>query len=432
MSDSPSFCILPWISRFTDEQGFECLCCVAKRLEAKLRDDAGNLLRVDQGLTNAALLNSADLKAIRAGMLQGHWPSACEPCQIAEKAGAVSFRQGYNRQFAHWIDGSLAQTAEDGTLADPAVRYADIRLGNMCNLTCRMCGPGASRPWIDHYNAVQPPIGRLDEHELAVFRDQNWVKRHNVSQLIEQAIPTVETMHFAGGEPLMIPELVEALQMVVDSGRAPQVRLQFNTNVTVLPDKVVRLWPHFKRVSLILSVDGYGPLNDYIRRPSKWRDIDRNLRRIEENFDSWNIRYAAVSATLQIYNVLEIGDLFDYMAANFRRINPIPQLIPLYDPDYLAIEALPSRVKAAARTHLQVVRDKALAFPGSDPNWISRSFEPVFAYLDRSSGSSRAFMRFLHYTERCDREFGDSWRSACPELAKHLPIAGQVSMPVVP
>jgi uncharacterized radical SAM superfamily Fe-S cluster-containing enzyme len=420
---------LPWISRFTDEQGFECLCCVANRREAKLRDNAGRFLRVDQDLTNAGLLNSPDLKAIRAGMLRGHWPSACEPCQIAEKAGATSFRQGYNRQFAHWIDENLAQTSEDGALTQPAVRYADIRLGNMCNLTCRMCGPGASRPWVDHYNAVQLPDNRLTEHELAVLRDQNWVKRQPVRQLIEQAIPTVEVMNFAGGEPLMIPELVEALQMVVDSGRSREVRLQFNTNVTVLPDKVVRLWPHFKQVSLILSVDGYGPLNDYIRRPSKWREIDRNLRRIEENFDAWNLRHAVISATVQIYNVLEIGDLFDYVATNFRRINPIPQLIPLYDPEYLAIEALPNRIKAAARVHLLAVRQKALALPGTDPDWISRSFDPVFAYLDKPSGSPRAFMGFLSYTERCDRDFGDSWRVACPELAKHLPKPGQVAMP---
>jgi hypothetical protein len=83
MSDSPSFCILPWISRFTDEQGFECLCCVANRREAKLRDNAGRFLRVDQDLTNAGLLNSPDLKAIRAGMLRGHWPAS--PAKLPKK-----------------------------------------------------------------------------------------------------------------------------------------------------------------------------------------------------------------------------------------------------------------------------------------------------------------------------------------------------------
>ena len=110
------------------------------------------------------------------------------------------------------------------------VRYADIRLGNSCNLTCRMCGPVASRLWAASYNQVQPEQYRMPALQLAVLGQSNWVKREPVTWLLEQSLPSVEALHFAGGEPLIVPEMVDALECCVESGA--RVKLIYPTTRT--------------------------------------------------------------------------------------------------------------------------------------------------------------------------------------------------------
>jgi MoaA/NifB/PqqE/SkfB family radical SAM enzyme len=416
-SVSSTFCIIPWMHRHTDEQGYHKLCCIGDGPENELRGENGERLHVSQQLTDAEVLNSPVMKKTRADMMKHIWPVACFRCEQAEDAAGESGRTHLNERFDPSTHLPLVEaTAADGTLEHPVVRYADIRLGNVCNLTCRMCGPVASRLWVPHFNAMQPKAYRIDETELKVLGQNNWVKNESVGWLLEQSLPTVEALHFAGGEPLILPELIEALQMCVDAGRAGSIELSFNTNLTVLPEKVTSLWHHFKSVSVLCSVDGFGRTTEYIRRPSKWVDIDRNLRKLNENFDAWKIKWATVSCTTQILNVLNLDELFGYLReAKLERVTPIPQLMPLFYPNYLSIQALPPAAKVLARQRLQLEmeRAEALNIPGlAGPIGSIRS---TLAFLDAADTTSD-LADFLSFSEKSDEVFKDSWREAAPEL----------------
>jgi pyruvate-formate lyase-activating enzyme len=419
VTESKTLCMVPWLHRFTNEQGSHQLCCTGTGPANQLRNEHGRPLDMSQSLTDAELLNSPDVKAVRLAMLRGEWPAACERCRRSEEAGAISNREHMNRRFGHWSAEALADTAEDGTLGRPRVRYADIRLGNVCNLTCRMCCPSASRLWAEHYNEVQPNQYQVPAQELTFLRDHNWVKSRPLAFLMEQCLPSLESLHFAGGEPLIIPEMLEALDLCIQAGRADQIDLSYNTNITVIPDRVARLWPYFRSVSVHCSVDGFGAVNDYIRRPSQWRDIDRNLHILDQHFKEWKLRLVVCSATVQAYNLLQLGELFDYLAGSFQHIVPAPVLVPLYEPAYLSIRILPAHVKEVARHRLLAERAKALASKRSIHKNVLSTIDTTLAYLDESL-PLRHFMDFLYFSEKSDREFGDSWRRACPELARLL------------
>jgi sulfatase maturation enzyme AslB (radical SAM superfamily) len=395
------------------------VCCSGTGAANTLRDAQGNPLHAGQFLTDEQLLNSPNLKEIRLAMLRGEWPAVCERCRLSEEAVAVSIRRHMNERFGKRMGEALSWTREDGTLDRPEVRYADIRLGNVCNLTCRMCGPWASRLWADLHNEVRPACDRLPIAHLAEFKYQNWVKRQPVQWLIEQCLPTVESLHFAGGEPLIIPEMVEALETCVQSGRADRIDLSFNTNITVLPEKVTRLWPHFRTISLLCSVDGFGKLNEYIRRPSKWKDIDRNLHLLDERFEEWHLCSVICSVTVQIYNVLQLGELYGYLSTSFRRVSPIPQLTPLYYPSYLSAQILPEKVRNLAKERLLAERSKEDARQKPMFRHLLSSIDTIAAFLTEPSPPQH-IMDFLYFTEKSDRLFGDSWRGACPELAQLL------------
>jgi sulfatase maturation enzyme AslB (radical SAM superfamily) len=416
-----TFCVIPWIHRHTDEQGFHKLCCIADGVENDLRDSSGERLHVSQKLTDTEVLNSPVMRSTRIQMLRDEWPVACLRCQRTEEAGGESGREYLNERFDNGTYQALVdETAYDGTIVNPMVRYADIRLGNVCNLTCRMCGPIASRLWVPHFNAVQPKAYQIPDAELTILGQNNWVKNESVGWLLEQSLAHIEALHFAGGEPLILPEMVEALEICVSSGRAGEIELSYNTNMTVLPEKVTSLWHHFKSVSILCSIDGFGRMTEYIRRPSKWKDIDRNLRVLDENFEQWKIKWATVTCTTQIYNVLNVDQLFDYLrTAEFKYITPIPQLMPLYYPNYLSTQVLPAATKALARKRLEVEieRAEALGIPGlAGPIGSIRSTIAFMSEVDKTSDLAD----FLAFCESSDRVFGDSWREAAPELAEQL------------
>jgi sulfatase maturation enzyme AslB (radical SAM superfamily) len=418
---SSTFCVIPWIHRHTDEQGFHKMCCIADGAGNELRGADGERLHVSQKQTDAEVLNSPVMKATRVALMRNQWPAACLRCEQAEDAGGESGRHHLNYRFnPDTFEDLLSRTEADGTLAYPTVRYADIRLGNVCNLTCRMCTPVASRLWVPHFNQVQPKAYRIDSNELTILGQNNWVKNESVGWLLEQNLPTVEALHFAGGEPLILPELVDALKQCVDSGRAGEIELTFNTNVTVLPEKVTSLWHHFKSVSVLCSIDGYGRTTEYIRRPSKWADIDRNLHKLDENFESWNLKWATVSCTTQITNVLNVHELFTYVReANFKHITPVPQLMPLFYPNYFSIQALPPAAKTVARERLQqeLARAEAMNNPGLYGS--VGSLRATLNFLD-AEDTTADLVDFLSFSEASDKVFNDSWREAAPELATFL------------
>jgi sulfatase maturation enzyme AslB (radical SAM superfamily) len=415
-----TFCAIPWLHRFTNEQGFHRLCCVGTGPGNELRNASGEALHISQKLTDQQLLNSPDLKAVRRLMMNGQWPAACERCHQSEDAGSISVRELINRESNETQANLLQRTAPDGTLEHPAVRFADIRLGNICNLTCRMCGPVASNQWAPHYNQVQPEAYRAPQQELEILGQSNWVKHEPVTWLLEQCLPTVDRLHFAGGEPLIIPELVSALEQCIQSGRAGQIELTFNTNLTVLPKRVTDLWHHFRSVGLLCSVDGFGRVNDYIRRPSRWADIDRNLHLLDEHYDEWKISFAFLSSTVQILNVLDIRDLFSYLrTTGFSKIAPIPQLAPLFYPPYLSIQALPAAAKHLARKRLLAELSTAEKDHLSEHPSLVGSIRSTISYMD-AADKPEDLPDFFSFIASSDRVFHDSFREAAPEMAAIL------------
>ena len=92
----------------------------------------------------------------------------------------------------------------------------------------------------------------------------------------------IQELYFEGGEPLLIPEHYKILEFLVEEGLARQVNLRYNSNGLELPDKLFKLWDHFKEVRFNFSIDAYAERNDYIRYPSKWSDVEKNLKKLDK------------------------------------------------------------------------------------------------------------------------------------------------------
>ena len=421
--ESSSFCVVPWLHRLVNERGFFKVCCVAEGEENFLINQQGKRIHIQGDESENEIFNSPRLKELRRKMLNGEWDPICTRCLIAERAGGSSSRTERNNKFQHRMSDLLSATAPDGTLAAPMVRHLDIRLGNHCNLTCRMCSPGASNLWIDSFDRVQPRSYRLGSDYLGALGKIDWFRDPAVWRKFREQLHAIEWLHFAGGEPMMIPEMIQALQICIDSGFAKGINLSYTTNVTVLPRAVADLWPQFKSVFLTCSIDGYGPVNEYIRRPSRWRVLDRNLRTLDANFREWNLGQLFTNTTVQVYNVLDLDKLYAYLRSGFEHILPAPLLTPLSWPDYLSVQNLPPKIKEVTRERLLNEKTREEYRNRQDVAWLLSSIDTLLAYMDRPPVKNH-WKDFRSFTTRSDREFGDSFERAAPEMTALLAQAG--------
>ncbi len=420
---SSSFCVVPWLHRLVNERGFFKVCCVAEGKENFLTDQGGKRIHIQGDQSEEEIFNSPRLREMRRKMFNGEWDGICTRCLSAERAGGTSNRTARNDNFRHRIPDLLSATAPDGTAAAPAVRHLDLRLGNHCNLTCRMCSPGASKLWIDSFDRVQPKGYRLGRNYLGKLRKLDWFRDPDVWRKFRAQLPSIEWLHFAGGEPMMVPEMIQALRICIDSGFAKEIALGYTTNLTLLPRSVTELWPRFKSVSLNCSIDGYGAVNGYIRRPSRWEAVNRNLRMVDAHFTEWNLRQVSTNTTVQIYNVLGLDKLYAYFRSEFDHVLPAPFLSPLSWPPYLSVQNLPPDIKRIARERLLQEKTRAEYREREDLAWLMNSIDTLLAYMDGVSGRDH-WHDFRWFTESSDREFGDSFECAEPEMAGLLASAG--------
>ena len=419
-----SFCVLPWLHRFVNLGGEVQLCCAAEEFDhSYIREDSSHPINISDGLSDEQIGDTRHMRDIRLSMYKGEWPAACERCRVTEETGGCSRRQAENRHFEKHIPWILENTDKQG-FAPVRIVSRDYRLGNLCNLRCRMCHPRASKLLMDEWNEVARPRLRINAEDAAEYENMTWFHNQQLWDDFRAHCQDLEHLHFAGGEPLIIPEVQKALEICVDEGVAGNIELTFNTNVTKIPARHRELWPQFKSVNLLCSIDAYGPLNDYIRYPAKWARLARNLDIIDQQHEELNLASATLSVTVQIYNIFHLHELIEYCHGRFGFIRTIPNLVHLSIPDYFNVQHLPGELKQLAAGRLETLRARmVLAGETEDLNQI----DSVLAYLGMGKPSPYLMNEFKRVTGIFDRLRGESVTELVPELGPLMEDSGDAN-----
>jgi len=408
-----SFCVLPWLHRFVNLGGEVQLCCTAEEFDhSYIRQDVGPRINISDGLSDAQIGDTRHLREIRLSMLKGDWPAACERCRLTEATGGCSRRQAENRHFESHVPWILENTDARGS-APVRIRSRDYRFGNLCNLRCRMCHPRASKLLLEEWNEVARPRLRVSDKQAAEYDNMTWFHNQQLWDDFTDHCRDLEHLHFAGGEPLIIPEVLKALEICVAEGVAGNIELTFNTNVTKIPPRHRELWPKFRSVNLLCSIDAFGPLNDYIRYPAKWARLAHNLDFIDQHHEELNLGRATLSVTVQIYNIFHLHELIGYCQGRFRFIRAIPNLVHLSIPDYFNIQHLPGELKQLAAERLNVLKTRLVMAGETDG---LNQIDSVLAYLGMGEHSPYLMNEFKRVTAIFDRLRGESVTALVPEL----------------
>jgi sulfatase maturation enzyme AslB (radical SAM superfamily) len=230
------------------------------------------------------------MQDIRKKLISGERIDHCKNCYEFEDGGTDSSRL---RDTKEWQDTLNILNYED---INTELVYYDIRNDNLCNLSCRMCNPQFSSQLEKEYKS----IGWFWESEPKNFGFNSVVN-----------LDTVKKIYVAGGEPSLMPEFRKFLKRAVDAGRT-DIEIRMNTNATNLNEEYRNLLGKFKNLNIVVSLDGYDKVNQYIRWPANWKTIIENVHGIQEITNN-----LAFNVTVSIWNISSLSKLVYFLESEF-------------------------------------------------------------------------------------------------------------------
>ena len=437
-----TFCPIPWLFQAVRNNGDIRICC-----QANVTENQGVIRHSDGTPFNASRDNLQDarnadlMKSVRKNMLQNRWSSECGRCKQEEESGLNSRRQYEQQNWPRFtLDKAKAQTEEDGSINSTLmpVNYYDLRFGNMCNLACRMCGPTDSHTWyeqwIDYHNTDEynDTHGRVtlkrNEKGRLFTNDYDWHGGEVFWDSIESNIPNIQHVYMAGGEPMMIARHYEFLQKCIDSGYAKKIIIEYNTNMTNLPERVLEMWKKFKQVRVGASIDGFGPMVEYQRWPLKWNQAYKNLKKLDEVCkQNWNI-FAWLACTVTVYNVFHIPEFmwWKLKESNFKKINssrkrPIITHHVAHGPKRTNIKLLPLDLKNDLVLHYNNWKEK-FQFDNEISQDVKdnaiKILDSITNFANSEDYSDNYLQEFINWTKYLDKTRKQSILDVVPQYDK--------------
>jgi MoaA/NifB/PqqE/SkfB family radical SAM enzyme len=392
----PKFCVLPWISLEASPIGTVRPCCLA---DDEIVDNAGNKFKLLSS-TFSDIQSSVHMQSLREEFLADRQPKTCRRCWAEEDAGRTSKRMHTLNRLKH-----MGITPEWTTDAKPLM-FLDLKLGNICNLKCRICGSWSSSQFAtEELKFVKD--NKKESFHYAMLKDGAWPRENSQFWLeLNESLNDIRYLEFTGGEPFMIQEHFDLLQTLVDKGVAHQVEIHYNTNGTQYPEHAEAIWRHFKHVEIAFSIDDVGARFEYQRTNAVWAEVIANIelfRQMRARNTNITLQVCCTVNVFNVYYLFTVANWIKEQGFDFVYWNM------LHDAPWLSIAHLPAQSKMAVAEHLN-----SESFPDEYQEEIEKIVE--FMYL----GTSTDGKELIKNIKKLDSRRNESLKAVAPELAKIL------------
>lgn len=253
---------------------------------------------------------------IKTDMRAGKKFSRCDPCYNLEQEknnfNIISDRVFYLKELRD-VDSTLYDTTNF------ALHTVDIRWSNLCNFSCVYCNSEFSSQWASELGIkIETPAD---------------AKKKEFKDYIFNHAAQLKHVYLAGGEPLLMKENLEFLELLKEKN--PDVNLRINTNLSKVDTRIFDLVCTFKNVHWIISVESMEQEYEYIRYGGKWIDFLDNLNIVRKlnHKVSFNMLHF-------VLNYQSMFDCVDYLKSLGFHNNSFV-IGTLLQPDYLNIRHLP-------------------------------------------------------------------------------------------
>ena len=293
-----TICAVPWMHLNFEPNGKVVPCC----LTSHHNYFAGDLNKQ----TIDEIWNSSNMKKLRKQMIDGEEPEICATCFNKERVTGESGRYYHSKEFPNVIKIIPEITKADGTCTTMELKYWDFRFSNLCNMKCRSCGPRYSSAWVPDAKK----LGYTDQEK--VWNIESVDDKTNFDFLKDQ-VQHVQKIYFAGGEPLLMPEHWQTLDMLVENKRF-DVKISYNTNASTLTygkKNALDYWSQWEygKIEVWPSIDEIGPRAELIRSGTVWPKVEENLIALSK-LDNIIVR---PGMTIGAWNVFRLPEIINHL-----------------------------------------------------------------------------------------------------------------------
>lgn len=407
LSLSKTVCVLPWLHLNIVPNGKVLHCCMTSDMNHYVGD------LTEQSLED--VWNSENLRAIRSAMLQGEKPAVCSKCYEREASSGISQRLHLNRYFLPKLFEIAKITDESGHVEKIDLKYWDFRFSNLCNYRCRTCGPDSSSAWVPDAKK----LGWLNEKSARKYLHVEVVGEYPKMDFIKRYLHQVERIYFAGGEPLLMDEHWQILELL-DSQRRYDVQITYNTNLGTLEYKgrnAADYWRKWgQKIIVSPSIDELGARAELVRSGTVWRTVEENLSIIV----GLGVKIAP-NITVSVFNVFRLPEIIDGLV-ELGVINEVPgkfanfSLNVVEQPAYYHVSVLPVEQRQRIRQRLDDYIDRFKQRYHVD---ISGHFQHLFSHFGAPWQPTNA-EKFREMTRQMDAIRAEKTSEVIPELAEIL------------
>jgi MoaA/NifB/PqqE/SkfB family radical SAM enzyme len=429
---NPSFCTLAWTGLSVSPTGTMTPCCLFERaIEIK----EGQSYRIYEDDISTAY-NSDFMKNIREKMLNGEKINWCNQCYSAESHGGISMRKRANND-----SDEILESYNSHDHYKPIA--LDLKLNNKCNLKCRMCQPKDSNLIHREFKQLSQNDSsflnyentRLDDPELGVSIEDipAWENSNNFINKYKDLLPQLRKMSLVGGEPLLLDEVYDLLDIAVESGHAKNMNIVVVSNfVSVREEKLKKYFKHFRRFLILISLDAVGKQLKYIRYPTNFEKVKSNFEKLYKYQRDMKSVQFYFALTVQLYNLPYLVDVLKFVEETIHKKD-----MPLHDPaisftylkfpSHLSIDIAPDTLKKSSsiklKKYLQVSHHCQVA------PIFKRQVEQLIGRIETAYSPLRDQLlgEFLHYSETLDKSRGDRMKDYLPELYDCLVSEGIIA-----
>lgn len=391
-------CMLPWISIEASPMGTARPCCLARE------EIPGIDLRKN---TLADAYKSEYMQTLRQQFRAGEQPATCKLCWDEEAAGRDSKRihsQVRLKELYPQVDW-MNDTPDQ-------LWFIDLKLGNICNLKCRICGSWSSSKWAAEEMAYLP-IGTDKKSHIAYtwLNQGKWPEESpDFWTNLKTLLPQIKYFEFTGGEPWLIEEHWDLLRHAVETGDSKHIDIHYNTNATVDPfgsDKSA-LWDHFGRVDIAFSVDNVGERFEYERYGADWEVANKIISdtHFAKAIDTPNIT-TQLCFTINIQNVYYLDELLAWAdTKNFGSV----YFNMLHSPERMSIQQMTPQAQQLVLNKLKTTF------------WTSNKYQAeinrVIQFIENGTGSDGTV--FCRHMKQTDAYRKQNFMDTHPEIAKAM------------
>jgi pyruvate-formate lyase-activating enzyme len=371
-------------------------CCLA---DDEIFDNNGNKFELSTA-NFADIQNSRHMRDLRSDFLAGKKPQTCRKCWNEERGGRTSKRM-------HTLDRLKHSISDTEWTADAKpLMFLDLKLGNICNLKCRICGSWSSSQFATEEINQLPREEQKSSHAYQMLRAGAWPRENTQFwQQIDSVLLDIRYIEFTGGEPFMIDEHFDMLQGIVDRGIAHQVEIHYNTNGTHYPARGEAIWRHFKAVEIAFSIDDIGSRFEYQRTNANWQEVCVNLDRFRDLKECHSNIVLQICTTVNVFNVRYIDQVAQWIDQNKESFNFVYWNM-MHDAWYFSIATLPDTAKAAITQHLR---------SAEVPLQYRAEFDRIVDFMN-TGASTDGFMLRMKIAD-LDRKRNQHLRTVAPEFA---------------